>query len=308
MVLLLVGKESFALDKKTSAALSHYIMGVMHDDLGDIEKAAQEYKQALKADYENTVIHLNLAVTYVKKNQFDKAIDELNIAIEMDPAAVEPHAILAILYSLQNKAEASNREYELALKNASKLHPKNIDIYKNLGALYLEQKKLAAAESVYKLILDLSPADAPAHFYLANIYEQAGDTKKIEGELKKALELNPDYHEALNYLGFLYVEENRDLDRAEVMIKKALEMQPENGAYVDSLGWLYFKKGKIEEAIKALTRASVLLADPVIFDHLGDVYFQAGDSENAKNSWQNSLKLDVKQEKVKEKLKKLNKP
>ena len=300
IVSLLLNKESFALDKKTSKTISHYIMGVMYDDLGDIDRAIQEYKQALRLDYKNTVIHLNLAVSYIKKNKIDKATEELNTAIELDPEAVEPHAILTLLYSLQNKPEESNREYELALKNASTLHPKNIDIYKSLGALYLEQRKLEAAENVYRLILDLSPNDAEAHFYLANIYEQRGERSRTEEELSKSLKLKPDYHEALNYLGYLYIEENKNLDSAQDMIKKALEMEPDNGAYIDTLGWLYFKQGKLDEAIKTLTRASAKLSDPVIYEHLGDAYFKLGDNDSAKINWEKSLKLDPKQEKVKE--------
>jgi tetratricopeptide (TPR) repeat protein len=89
------------------------------------------------------------------------------------------------------------------------------------------------------------------------------------------------------------------------MIKKALEIEPNNGAYLDSLGWLYFKKGQTEEAIKELEKASALLKDPVIFDHLGDAYFKIGDIENAKNNWQESLSLEPAQDKVKEKLEKI---
>lgn len=303
---LLITAEGLTFDKKASYALSHYIMGVMYDDLGDAEKAIQEYRYALKADSKNAVIHLNLAVSYIKKNDLSNAVEELKTTVKLEPNEVEPHAILALLYSLQNKTKEANLEYELALKNASKLNPKNIEVYKSLGALYLQQKKLPAAENTYRLILELSPEDSEANFYLANIYDQSGDKKKAKEELKKCLGKNPDYHEALNYLGYLYVEENTNLDEAEGLIKKALELQPDNGAYVDSLGWLYFKLDKIPEAIEALSRASMLLEDPVIFDHLADAYFKTGDSQNAKTNWEKSLKLDSTQDSVKEKLKNIN--
>lgn len=71
---------------------------------------------------------------------------------------------------------------------------------------------------------------------------------------------------------------------------------------MDSLGWLYFKQGKIQEALKELQRAASLTEDPVIYDHLGDAYFKIGDNANAKLSWQKSLKLDPKQDKIKEKI------
>lgn len=303
--LLLLNTKALALDKNSSSALSHYIMGVIHDDLGQTDKAIEEYKKALKTDYQNSVIHLNLALSYLKQDNFPDAIKELNLVIKFDPEAVEPHAILALLYSTQNKSDLAAKEYESALKNASKLEPKNIDIYKSLGVIYLQQKKFEAAQHIYQLILNLAPNDAEAHFYLANTYNELTKKGPAIEALKKALELRPDYPEALNYLGYLYVEDNKELDKAEAMIKKALELDPDNGAYIDSLGWLYFRKGKFKEAVKELGKAASLLEDPVIYNHLGDAFLKTEDIENARMNWQKSLKLDPKQAEIKEKLDKI---
>jgi len=299
---LLVNTQAHALDKKASATLSHYIMAAMYEQLGDIEMAIQEYKKALKIDNQNSVIHLNLASSYIKDNQIPSAIEELNLAARLDPEATEPHAILALLYSSQNKPDLAAAEYEIALEGASKRQPQNIDIYKTLGVVYLEQKKFKEAEDTYRLILNLSPDDAEAYFYLANIYDESKDKSAAIEELKKSLALKPDYHQALNYLGYLYAEENRNLDQAEIMIKKALQIEPDNGAYVDSLGWLYFKQGKLKEAIKELEKASLLIDDPIIFDHLGEAYMKANDIAKAKLSWEKSLQLEPGQDKIKEKL------
>lgn len=294
--------ESLASDKRTSLALTRFIIAGMYDRLEEPEKAIREYKKALKLDYKNSVIHFNLASVYLKNNQTEEAIKELKLATDFNPDAVEPHLVLALIYSIQNSSELATEEYEAALKNASKSEPQNIDIYRNLGIVYLRQKKYVAAENTYRLILELSPGDAQAHFYLGNIYEELKKRDRAIDELKEAIELDPNYHEALNYLGYLYVEENKNLDSAEIMIRKALELDADNGAYVDSLGWLYFKQGKFKEALLELERASMLLSDPVIYDHLGDVYLKVNDLEKARASWENSLGLDPKQEAVKEKI------
>jgi len=277
-------------------------MAVMFDRLGKNSLAIEEYKLALKADYDNSDIHLNLASSYIKNKEINKAVEELGIAINFDPEAVEPHAILGLIYSLQNKPDEANREFEIALQNASKLEPQNTEIYKSLGTVYLRQNKLKEAESVYRLILDLTPQDAEAHFYLGTIYHEQKKKQLAEKEVKEAIKIKSDYPEALNYLGYVYVEDNRNLGQAESMINKALEMEPDNGAYIDSLGWLYYKKGRLKEALVKIEKASKLLEDPVIFDHLGDIYYKMGDKNNAEVNWQKSLQLDPTQDLIKEKI------
>lgn len=304
---LLIYPQANALDKQASRALSHYIKGVVNEDWGNIEEAIQEYKKALKADEQNINIRLNLASSYIKKNDSAKAIEELNSATNIDPEAIEPHALLALLYSSKGDVDLATHEYEAALKNASKLEPKNIDIYKSLGAVYLHQKKLKEAENTYRLITELSPEDAQGYFFLANVHSEVNNNDLAEKEIKRALELRPDYPEALNFLGYLYAEGDRNLNEAEALIRKALEIEPNNGAYIDSLGWLYFKRGNLEEALRELEKASVLLEDPVIYDHLGDVYFKIKDVSSAKSNWEKSLSLNPEQSKVREKLERLNK-
>lgn len=295
-----------ALDIKENAQdLTHYIVGVYYEDLGDLDSARQEYEKALEADPESALLHLNLASIFIKKDDAERAIAQLKTAIGLVPEAVEPHAILALVYAAQNKAELSTQEYTLALKNASRLEPKNIEIYKSLGAIYLQQKKFKEAESIFKLIVGLSPDDAQAHFYLASIYYDLKDSASAEEELKVALKLKPDYHEALNFLGYFYLEQNKNINAAGDLIKKALVLEPHSGAYIDSLGWFYFKKGLFKEALEKLEEASSLMSDPAIYDHLGDVFLKLGNRDSAKINWEKSLKLDSTQEKIKTKLLKL---
>jgi len=295
-----------ALDtKEDTQSLSHYILGVYYEDLGDLDQAIQQYKKALEADPQSSLLHLNLASVFIKKNDPVLAIEELKKSVELAPEAVEPHAILALVYAAQGNKDLATQEYALALKNAANLEPKNIEIYKSLGVIYLQQKKLKEAESIFNLIIGLAPLDAEAHFYLGSIYYDLKNYPSAEIELSSALKLKPDYHEALNFLGYAYLELDKHIDQAGKMIKQALVFDPENGAYIDSLGWFYFKKGRFKEALVELESAASLINDPVVYDHLGDTFIKLGDRNNAKLNWEKSLKLDSEQEKIKAKLLKL---
>jgi Tfp pilus assembly protein PilF len=291
--------------KEDARSLSHYITGVYYENLGDLDRALGEYRKALEIDPGSSLLHFNLASVFIQKNNPAQAVKELKRSIELDPQAVQSHALLALVYATQDKADLATGEYLLALENARKSDPENIDIYKDLGLIYLQQKKSKQAEGIFKLILNLAPADPEAHFYLGSIYYDLKDYSSVEKELKIAVKLKPDFHEALNFLGYFYLEQDKNIDQAGVMIKQALALDPENGAYIDSLGWFYFKKENFKEALSHLEKAASLLIDPEIYDHLGDVYLKLGDSNKAKLNWEKSLKLDAQQDKVKAKLFKL---
>ncbi len=303
---LCLNVKAYAFEKKLAHSLNHYIKGSIARKAGEIDESIKEYKKSLKTDYRNAVVHFNLGLSYLKKNNIAKAIRELRLAVKFDPEFIKAHALLAILYFTRDKSDEACREYEIALKKTSELEPKNIEIYKSLGLFYLKQKRLEAAENTYRFILETSSGDIDAHFYLGSIYEETAQRQKAIEEFKKVLELKPDYAEALNCLGYIYVEENRQFDQAEIMIKNALQIDPDNGAYIDSLGWFYFKQGNYLDALAQLRRAVGLISDPVVFDHLGDVLLKLNDFEGAKTNWHNSLKLNPFQDKVKEKIKGLN--
>ena len=294
--------ESLAVEKDVSRGLSHYIMGVMYDDLGDIDAAVQEYRRALELDKRAVIIRLNLAMALIKQNNPDAAIAELKKASRYAPDSVEPHAILALIHSSRNNQEEATREYEIALKNALKLQPRNAAIYKNLGLIYLHQRKFDEALEIFELVVNLRPDDAHAHFILASIYHELKDFDRCEQALKTVLKLQVDFHPALNFLGYLYVEQSRNLDEAERMIRAALEAEPVNGAYVDSLGWLFYQRGEYESALEQLEKAVLFLDDPVIFDHLGDTHLKLDNPAEAVKAWERSLELDPKQKKVRQKI------
>lgn len=270
--LLVFRGEAFGVENKRSTyALSHYIMAGIYESTQDYDRAVSEYKKALKADKQNPQIHLGLAFSYLKKSDIAGAIEELKLAAQLDPKTPQPHALLALLYSTQNQNELAQNEYETALRNASQLNPQDSEIYKNLGIFYLRQKRLKEAAQALHAALKYSPEDTEARFYLANVYDELQERDSAVSQLKEVLRLDPDSHEAMNYLGYIYAQEGRNLDQAQALITKALEFQPNNGAYLDSLGWVYFKQGKTKEALAQLKRADELLEDPVIKEHIEKV-------------------------------------
>ena len=148
------------------------------------------------------------------------------------------------------------------------------------------------------------PDSAVAHFMLGAAYEQTGQREKAVVSLRRVLELQPDFHAALNYLGYTYAEAGENLDEALRLVRRAVALDPENGSYVDSLGWTYYQLGRHEQARGYLERAARLEpADATLQEHLGDVYVALGQNERARAAYRRALELqDDNAEKVRRKL------
>ncbi len=64
-----------------------------------------------------------------------------------------------------------------------------------------------------------------------------------------------------------------------------MALKPENGYYVDSLGWAFYKSGLLVEALTEIKRAVALVGDdPVIYEHLGEIYMKQQKLVNAREA------------------------
>lgn len=146
---------------------------------------------------------------------------------------------------------------------------------------------------------------------LSSICSAAHQYDEAEKQLQLILEDDPDNATANNDLGYLWADQNRKLDEAETRIRRALELDRrqkrngasknlgldgdrDNAAFVDSLGWVLFRKGDWSAARRELERAAALPTgddDPVVWDHLGDVYFRLKKIDKAGEAWKRAIEL-----------------
>jgi Flp pilus assembly protein TadD len=128
------------------------------------------------------------------------------------------------------------------------------------------------------------------YFYRGVTHEREGRWEQAEADFRKALELNPGEARVLNYLGYSFVEMNRNLEEALEMIELAVRNRPNDGYITDSLGWVYYRLGRYEEAVVQMEHAVELLPlDPVVNDHLGDTLWAVGRRLEAKFQWKRAL-------------------
>jgi tetratricopeptide (TPR) repeat protein len=174
-------------------------------------------------------------------------------------------------------------------------------VQSTLGDVMRQLERYDEAVEAYTAAIDTFSSPDQVQWFLfyargiAN--ERLSNWEASESDFRMALELNPEQPQVLNYLGYTLVEKQEKLDEALSMIERAVAAQPDQGYIVDSLGWALYRLGRYEEAVGHMERAAELMAvDPVVNDHLGDVYWAVGRKLEARFQWRRSLSfLDFEQ-------------
>jgi len=246
-----------------------------------------------------------LASLLLDKGEIKEAEERCKDIMKLTENFAPAYTLLSVIYKQKGDEKRAEEILKEGLKKVTRDDDK-AQIYLSLGLFYVQKDKEKAATYFYKAS-HLAPDWDQPYFHLGALFEQRKEWDKAVYYLKRAISLNPENAEALNYLGYMYAEKGIKLKEALKLIKRALEIEPENGYFVDSLGWIYYQQGRFNKALKEIKRAIDLLKkegedDAVIREHLGDVYWRLGEKEKALQQWEKALKLDPGNKKVERKI------
>lgn len=311
------------------------LLGQMSENAGDAEAALRYYGKALDLNPDNLALRMQMILLHAKRLEFDQ-VESLLEPFKEDPdAPVEANLWLGIVnenkkdwrqaLKYYRRADKQMDNPELLLRLASlysqvgeprkaldtldrlvKKDPDNPQYRYFLGLAYVDLKKPRAAVREFDRALALRPDFSQALFQKGVAYDAMKDWPQAEKCFRETIRVDSAAASAYNYLGYTYADRNIDLPQAKALVTKALQLEPDNPAYMDSLGWVYYKEGNYQAALKQLQPASEKLADPVIFDHLGDCYRALGDLSNAAVSYARAVELDPKDRAAGKKLEELN--
>ncbi|GJL78685.1 MAG: hypothetical protein NPINA01_16740 [Nitrospinaceae bacterium] len=250
-------------------------------------KALDEFQLAL-INEDRKEPHMLMSRIYEILGRLDKAIEEFEKLRTMDAESVDIIRYTARLYSLNKQPGEAVRLMEKAVA----LQPENDSLYHSLSLAYMAEEKYDLAIESMRTAITLNDTKDSYYFELGALLERSGKYSDAIENMQRAIEINPMHSNAHNFIGYMYAQEGRDLDKALAHLKKALSIQPRNGYFLDSLGWIYFKQGDSEKALTEIKKAMVYTSpDPVLYDHLGDVLFALKNYEEAHGAWKTSLSL-----------------
>ncbi|HXO22476.1 MAG TPA: tetratricopeptide repeat protein [Thermoanaerobaculia bacterium] len=219
----------------------------------------------------------------VSLKRYDQALELLGPAAAGSPLVAGKEA--EVLYRAGKERQARRQLAKLARAE---------DPQAVLAAVQAYQRLEQYSESIplLKGLLTTRPKLAPAGFLLGAAYERTGQREQAVAAFRQVLKIDPDFHSALNYLGYMWAEKGENLNEALSLVKRAVALDPDNGAYVDSLGWTHFRLGQYDRARDFLERATRLVPeDATVHEHLGDVYLALGQTAKAREMYERALQL-----------------
>ena len=175
-------------------------------------------------------------------------------------------------YIVYRRQGRKNEAVRVARTAAAMNGERSRDFYILGSAMLASDNKYDAAIKFLEEGVEKFPNKINMLFNLGAFYEKAKKYQECINVMNNIIKLDPDHHAALNFVGYLYAELDRDLDLALEYVKKALKLKPGDPYYLDSLGWIYFKLEDYEAAESNLRKALELAPkEGVILEHMGDV-------------------------------------
>lgn len=270
---------------------------------GEKDEALQLLENMVQRQPDDVMLRKNLAQTHEQRGDLAKAIAHLEKVIQR--AGGDPET-----YQTLGQWLLRDRQYRKAID----LSLRSIRLYPQEPGFRLQASFAWSAQGRWNEALShLAAAAAMAENGQPDLlnhrfYRHYGITLASAGKrdqaarmLEKAITLTPkdetdDAANTMNYLGYLYLEDNQHLAKAGELITKANELKPDQAAYIDSLGWWHFKSGNPKQALVELRRAHGLLNPPQgedaeIFEHLAEVEAALGGKAQARQWLQSALAL-----------------
>ncbi len=225
LILLFVVSGAFAQDKanKTDKAKEHFNEGLKLEQSGMDTLALIEYRAAVENDPNYADAYLNMGSIQFNHNKYQEALENFKKATELEPGSADAWANLGrVNFKLKNYIEAEN-----AYKKALEINPDYNEVHKDMGLLYYNQKNWPALVENMEAFTSKVKDDYLAYYLLGKGYQKLKKTDKATADLKKTIELNPDYFNGWNTLGQIYQSQER-YQQAFDAYKKAVQLDPNN--------------------------------------------------------------------------------
>ena len=287
-------------------------------------------EELIRQDSSNVNLKVKLGILYTEEKEFKKAISIFESILKIAPNSDKILYYLGALYQQLENFEKAIVYYSMIDNSSELFFDSNLQISKLLRGLvsqydkksYLEKLQFVRGklenlgseeallvkdslifseayflghhheyQSAINIMKKISNLDIGHKYFMANLYDKVKRYEDAIALMMSVIEENPENAHALNFVGYLILENDSDFDKAYKLIKKAVEIEP-NDAYIrDSLGWYFFKIGDFSKALVELKKAwNAQKSDVIITKHLAIVYQKLNNDLEAQKYFVEALK------------------
>jgi len=164
-----------------------------------------EYVQAMEYSADFAASRHNLGILYANLGQIDRARQNYEAAIAIDDQFYPAKVNLAILYNQTGR----NRDAEALLRSVLKIRPGDPDVSYSLGLLLAEEKRYGEALGFLKAATRGTPERSRAYYNLGLLQQHLANAPEAERAFNKALTLEPQNLDYLYAAADLYVKTGR---------------------------------------------------------------------------------------------------
>jgi len=261
-------------------------VGLLSLQLNDYDAAETQLLHALETNYKDPdAVRLYLGQVNEERKRYDDALKWYGSVIDGEQYVLARSRYAGIL-AKQGKLTDARKYLQDSARNARQ----TVQFTQAEAQLLRDANDFRAAYDVLGRAVEKSP-DSPEL-----LYDQAMAAEKIdridvlESNLRKVIQIKPDYAHAYNALGYTLADRNTRLQEAYTLIEQALKLAPDDPFIMDSMGWVLYRMSQNDAALTFLRRAFELRPDAEIAAHLGEVLWVTGARDEARRIWSSALK------------------
>jgi tetratricopeptide (TPR) repeat protein len=219
---------------------------------GDLDKAMQDYDEAINLDPKNAGAYVNRALALAREGDFEAAMKDYARAIALNPRQWQAYFNRAAELSDSGKL----REAVADLRQVMDLNPQFAGAYMNRASIYVRQGELDKAIADYNTALLRDPNLADVYIARANLFTQKKNYQQAVRDLQAAVQLKSKRPErVLNSLAWLRATcpeaEIRNGKEAVELALRACDLSEwKDWGVIDTLAAAYAEQGDFDQAIK----------------------------------------------------------
>jgi DNA-binding winged helix-turn-helix (wHTH) protein/TolB-like protein/Tfp pilus assembly protein PilF len=178
-------------------------------------EAQRFFRNAIEKDPNFALAYSGLADTLATGSAWDEALTAARRALEIDPNLAQAHATDGFIRMFQawdwNGAESS-------FKRSIELNPGYATAHHWYATLLAIRGRLDDAKAEMQRAMDIDPLSFNYVADMGQLYYFSGDNARAKEYCDRALELNPDFIFAHQYLHFIYLATGQDASAVEEII------------------------------------------------------------------------------------------